>query len=380
MIRTIFIIISILSCFSLHAMEVIYLARSPQALLMGDAFTAFADDEFTLFYNPAALGKNNGAALTPFSPYFGMTDPLTGISKFQNMPSTADGIANRLLNFPINLSAGAVPTVKMSHFGFSLFLNQNTSMILRNQTNPTLDINYNYDRGFITGFAYNLGAGSFTTRQKKTKKTKNTVGERVSVGFSVKHITRQGLSGNYNLFSTSILNTISGGGASVGSIKKALGYSTGEAWGYDTGIEYSRTSGVSTFNAAFSILDIGGTRFDRTEGTGTVPKQRMYMNAGVGFKQDFGLFDYKLSADLHPFYGPVDFARQIHLGGMVGLPLIKLYGGFSEGYLSYGAGIDIWPFEITAGWYGVELGSKYRQQEGRRFIMYLSLFDFSLDL
>lgn len=46
----------------LHAQEVNYLARSPRALLMGDAYTAIADDEFTLFYNPAALGRNKGVS------------------------------------------------------------------------------------------------------------------------------------------------------------------------------------------------------------------------------------------------------------------------------------------------------------------------------
>ena len=35
-----------------------YLDRSEEGLLMGDAYTTLADDESVLFYNPAALGRN----------------------------------------------------------------------------------------------------------------------------------------------------------------------------------------------------------------------------------------------------------------------------------------------------------------------------------
>ena len=66
----------------LHAQEVNYLARSPRALLMGDAFTAIADDEFTLFYNPAALGRNKGVSFTLLDPNFGLTDALSESDRF----------------------------------------------------------------------------------------------------------------------------------------------------------------------------------------------------------------------------------------------------------------------------------------------------------
>jgi hypothetical protein len=370
--------IFIFSCLS-FSREVFYLARSPQALLMGDAFTAVADDEYTLFYNPAALGRNSKVSFTPFSPSFGLTDPLSGIDKFTNFPSTAPAIANKIMDFPIYLQFGAVPTVKMAHFGMSLFLNNQTSMVLRNSVHPVLDIKNNYDRGFIAGFAYNIGNGSLINDLASKKKTVSA-GERFTVAASVKSITRQGLDGQFDLFGTKLLSTINNGGASVSSIKSALGYSTGKAWGFDVATEYSVSSGSSSFTAAYSLLDIAGTRFTKTEGTADVPLQPMYANAGVAFKQDFGVFDYTLSADLHPLFGPVDFMRQLHLGARVGLPLINLYGGFSEGYLSYGAAFDIWPFNLTAGWYGVETGAKLKQQEAKRFILYLSLFDFSIDL
>jgi hypothetical protein len=155
----------------LHAQEVNYLARSPRALLMGDAFTAIADDEFTLFYNPAALGRNKGVSFTLLDPSFGLTDALSEADRFQNFPSSAPAIANRIMDFPIYMQAGAFPTLKMGQFGFTLFANNKYSLVLRNATNPELDINYKYDRGFILGFAHNIGSGAFSSRVKKSSKT-----------------------------------------------------------------------------------------------------------------------------------------------------------------------------------------------------------------
>jgi len=88
------------------AMEMSYLGRSPRALLMGDAYTAIADDEYTLFYNPAALGKNRGVSFTLIDPTLGITDALSEMDRFKNFPSgsgAAPQIASRIMDFPIYL-------------------------------------------------------------------------------------------------------------------------------------------------------------------------------------------------------------------------------------------------------------------------------------
>lgn len=374
------LLILFLICSNAFSKEVSYLARSPKALLMGDAFTAIADDEYTLFYNPAALGRNQKVSITPIDPSFGLTNALDELDRFDNMPSDAPGIAGRMMDFPIYLQTGLAPTVKMAQFGLSLFLNQKTSMTLRNNTHPILDLNYRYDRGFIVGFAYNVGSGAKTSKISKSKKTATSAGERLSVGFAVKHMNREGVQNQFDLFGTKLLSSINSGATSPTELKNALGFSKGDAWGYDLGVEYSKSAGASTFTAGFSLLDIGDTRFTKTSGTYGVPIQSMMANAGVAYKQDFGIFDYTLSADLHPFLGPVDFARQLHMGAEVSFPFISLLAGYSEGYLSYGAAIDLWPFRLMTGFYGVEAGSKYKEQQASRFLLYLSLFDFSIDL
>ena len=365
---------------TLLASEVSYLARSPRALLMGDAYTAIADDEYTLFYNPAALGRNKGVAFTLFDPSFGVTDVLSEQNRFKSFPTTAPLIANRLMEFPVYLQAGIFPTLKMGQFAFTLFANNKTSFVLRNATHPMLDLDYRYDRGFIFGFAHNIGSGAFSTKAVKGGKSSTSAGTRLSIGFALKHISRQGIKDQFDLFGTGILSKINSGATSVSAMKTAFGYSTGKAWGADLGTEYAISSGHSTLTSAISILDVGNTRFSKTEGVAEVPNQDMTINSGVAFKQDFGIFDYTLSADLHPLNGPTDFGRKFHLGSEFSIPLLTVDLGLSEGYVSYGASVKFWPFKLTAGFYGVEVGYHYKEEQAKRFILYLSLFDFSIDL
>jgi hypothetical protein len=357
------------------------MARSPQALLMGDAYTAIADDEYTFFYNPAALGRNKGVSSSLINPVFGLPDVYHDLSKFQKFPNTAAGMANRIMEYPVYVQAGAFPTLKMAQFGMTLFVNSKTSLVLHNSTHPILDFNYRYDRGFIMGAAYNVGTGAFSDKPKRNNKSKITAGTRWSTGMAVKHVNRQGIDDQFDLFGTTLLNKFSTGAKTdMTSIKNALGYSTGDGWGVDLGTEFARTSGNSLFTAGASILDVGDTHFSKTSGTGNIPKQDMSLNTGVAFKQDFSIFDYTLAADLHPISTSMSYARQVHFGIEASVPFITAYGGWSEGYLSYGASVKLWPVKLTTGFYSVETGTKYRQQEAKRFIIYLSLFDFSIDL
>ncbi|MDD4972820.1 MAG: hypothetical protein PHY93_00635 [Bacteriovorax sp.] len=378
-----FLLLTFLISSNLFSAEVSYLARSPRALLMGDAYTAIADDEFTLFYNPAALGRTKGVSLTLLDPELGMTNLLGDLGRFSNLPKgsgAAPLIANRILDLPIYIQAGIFPTLKMGGFGFTLFANSKASLVLRNATNPIFDVNYRYDRGFVFGYAYNIGNGGLSSKGKKGAKTTTTPGSRLSIGMGVKHMNREGLQDQFDLFGTTLLNKINSGATDMASLKDALGNSKGSAWGYDIGSEYIISSGHSTFTSALSILDIGSTRFNKTQGIADVPKQDMMINSGVAYKQDFGLFDYTLSADIHPLNGATDFSRKFHLGSEFSIPFLTFNAGWSEGYLSYGGSVKLWPIKITTGFYGVEVGAHYREQQAKRFILYVSLFDFSIDL
>jgi len=91
------------------------------------------------------------------------------------------------------------------------------------------------------------------------------------------------------------------------------------------------------------------------------------------------MFHYIISADIRGLNEQMDFGRRARFGAQVGIPGVTLMGGLNSGYYSYGAQLDLAFMKLTAGFYDVELGSNYKQTKSRRFILYLSLFDFSFD-
>jgi len=358
--------------------ETHYLQRSPQALLMGDAFTARADDEYGLFYNPASLGRTKGLSLTPINPDVGVTNALDELDRFKNFPKKdTAAIADRILGLPIYLRGGVAPNVKFAGFGLSLFASATTNLILRNAIHPILDVDYRYDRGFTMGYAYSWG----TPRKKKTKKEQiNSTGVRTSIGAAVKHVRRSALSRQFDLFGTSILNTVSNpNNDSVSKMLEGLGYAEGSAWGGDLGVEHSITRGNSELAFGLSAMDIGDLKFARLKGTGVIPDQPMTINGGVTWRQDFKLFDYSFSVDVHPINQYMPIARRIHVGAEAGIPLVRVFTGISEGYISYGLSVNAFIFKIMAGFYGVELGSEFKEEKGSRALIYISLLDFSFD-
>jgi hypothetical protein len=369
----ILLIMSLLLSLGLEASEFRYWLRSPKALLMGDAFTAVTDDEYTLFYNPAALGGVKDVQIVPLTVTVGVTNFLANMDVLEDFPSDAVGIANKVMDIPIYTQLGTAPGFKMGPLAVSLLANTSASIALRNATHPVLDVDYRYDKGAVIGYAYSMGSGG--------KRVKGVIqpGFRLSLGTAVKTISREGLQGSFSFFGTDLLNAVNGS-SDFSTIRKKLGYSVGSGYGVDAGAEVGMAAGNVLIKSGFSILDIADTKFTRTEGYRVIPRQKMAMNWGASFTQQFLLFDYTLAVDIHPINTSADFASKVHAGLQVGLPGLKLFLGFNGGYPSYGGTIKFWPISITAGIYGVELGSSYRANEGARAIIYVSLFDIDLDI
>ncbi len=372
--KSIGLIFILIFCASLEAGEFRYLMRSPRGLLMGDAFTAAADDNYTLFYNPAALGQNDELQIYPLNGNFGLTNILDDMDRFENFPTGATAIASRVMDYPLYTNLGTTPGLKIGGFGISLFANSTASVALRNQTHPFLDIDYRYDRGFIMGYAHSFGSGG------KRVKGRLTAGQRLSIGASFKHITREGMDESFSFFGPELLNAVNGA-EGYSEIRRRLGYSIGKGYGFDAGAEYGLAFSNVHVTTGFSVLDIGDTRFKRTEGFKKLPRQKMAMNWGAAFRQDFLLFDYSLTMDVHPInVEHIDNMSKLHFGAEVGLPLLRFYGGINGGYLSYGGKIRLWPVSITAGFYGVEVGSRYKDQKSSRAIFMIELFDIDVDM
>ena len=215
--------------------------RSPKGLLMGNAYTALADDAYTLFYNPALLARHTGFTFTPLNPTISATNALREPERFTDVGTTPGDFAEAAMNFPIHIGANASPGFKMGKFGLSAIVDYNSNLYLQNQIVPMLEVDYRYDKGFVAGFAWPFW-GSFD---------QETGGNHLAMGGSIKYIQREGLEGSYNLTSTTLLDAISGG--ETGDVISALGKVSGQAWGVDLGFDWASSSGPSTFFLSLSL-------------------------------------------------------------------------------------------------------------------------------
>ena len=361
--------------------ETQYLVRSPKALLMGDAFTAAANDEFAIYYNPAALGNAKLIEFSSINPTFSLSNLLADADKFDSLSSDPADITESLMNIPLFIQTMGAPMLKFGPIGFGFLANLRTNFVLRNAVYPQMEIDYRFDKGFIFGYAHSWGRGGKYEKYNPYKKKKiSTSGYRASIGASLKYIDRSVLIGNYSLFGVKLLNAITRGSSDLSALRESLGYARGSGWGVDAGFSFLYSTGRSELTMGFSVLDVAGTNFERDEGVASIPEQEMFLNFGLSFSQDLPAFDYRISTDLHPLNSEMSFLRKLHVGAEISIPVVDFFVGYGSGYLSYGVQMDIWLLTLTAGLYGIELGSEYREEEAKRAVVQLSLFNFAYEL
>ncbi|MBA2404831.1 MAG: hypothetical protein H0V66_08675, partial [Bdellovibrionales bacterium] len=354
------------------AFEYPYTLRSPKGMLMGDAFTAVNDDEYTLFYNPASLARHkNDLTLYPFAGHFSGTNVLADMDRFSDFPSEPVGVADVLMDYPAHASAGVAPGFKLFNVGVTFIANESFDVLMRNRSHPMMDLDVRSDKGVALGFGLPLGPGRLNK--------KSTSGQQTALGFSVKYVERTGIKDTMALTGPTVVDSL--GRDDMEDILKSLGRVKGTGWGFDAGMEHIIKQGNGQLVFGLSALDITGTEYkvDKNPDNLTVANTEDQVNFGVAGGHDFKLFHYVVSADVRSLNEQMDFGKRLRFGGQLGIPGLTFMAGLNSGYYSYGAQVNLAFMKLTAGLYDVELGSKYKQTKSRRFIIYLSLFDFSFD-
>lgn len=357
---------------NLWAAEGRYLGRSPRGLLMGDAYTAIATDDYTLYYNPALLARHKGLSFWPFDLQLTVTNALADKDKLTNVPSDPNQFADNFYDFPIHLGTSLAPGLKMARFGFTAIINNQINLNVLNKITPALDVDYRFDKGFIFGFGIPL-SGNYS---------EESGGEQFSLGVGIKYLQRESIFGSYNLTSTSMLNALSGG--ELSDVLNSLGKVKGSGLGIDLGFDWVKSQGPSTYMASLALLDVS-TRLktDANEDNRKVQEQRMQMNLGFGYQLEVAsIFDLTLSADLrniHKSQGGSSFAKNLKLGAEFGLSALSILIGSNSGQQSYGIKTSLGFLDIYLGYFGLEVGEKIGQQRSSQIVTYFSLFDFEFD-
>lgn len=349
-----------------------YIMRSPRGLLMGDAFTAVNDDAFTLFYNPATLARHkNDFTMYPLNGTVSGTNVLADMDRFKDFPEEPVGVSDRIMNFPVHAGANTAPGFKMMNFGLTAIVADSYDLLLRNKANPTMDIDIRNDRGFATGFALPIGPSRING--------KSMTGQQTSIGIGAKYLERSGVYDQVGLMSPTTLNCLDQ--SDVDKIAKCLGHVKGKAWGFDAGVEHVMKLANAQLVLGIAALDITGTKFDVPKNPDklTVSNIKDQVNVAAAFGQDFKIFHYIVSADVRALNEEMDFSKRLRMGAEVGIPGLSVMVGSNSGYYSYGASLDFGFMKTTAGFYGVELGSKSNQTKSSQFVISVTLFDFSFD-
>jgi hypothetical protein len=365
------VVIFILSSTTTFAREARNLGRSPRGLLMADAYTAIADDEFSLFYNPALLARHKGFTFTPFNPSISTPNILSEQDRFSDLGTDPSDLSSAALGFPIHIGANIAPGFKMGRFGLSGITNMHTNILLQNEINPNMEIDHRYDKGFIMGYAAPL-VGSFDAEMG---------GSHLALGGSIKFINREAVNGSYYLLGTTLLDALSAG--EINDVLSELGQVNGQGWGFDAGLDYAVSNGGQTFTAGLALLDIYTLlHTEDNPDDKVVQDQPMQINFGSGWRATVGGgFDLTLSADIRNLESQMELMKRVRLGAEVGLsPAISLLAGINgvDNY-SYGVKANLGLIKLYLGFYSEEVGEKLNQIESNRFVFHISLFQFDFD-
>lgn len=354
--------LGILFIFNAFAAEPRYLARSPRGLLMGDAYTSIADDEYTLYYNPAILARHSGFSFNPINPMITVTNIVKEPDRFNDTGSTTSAFADQVMDFPIHLGLNAAPGFKMGRFGISAIVNYSTNFNLMNKVSPMLDVDHRFDKGFVAGYGMPLTGD-------------------LAMGINVKYLQREGLYGTYNLLGKTMMDAISAGDPNA--ILKELGQVKGSGWGVDFGLDYVIASGPQMFTMGLVFQDIYTILHTETnEQDLEVQEQPLNVNFGTSYSLEMAGFGFIFSGDLRNLEEQnMEFMRRVRLGTEVKISsLLSVLAGYNSGGYSYGIKFDTGLINMYAGFYDEEIGEELGQQRSSRALIYFSIFDFTFDL
>jgi hypothetical protein len=230
----------------------------------------------------------------------------------------------------ISLQAGGFTSFTLPCFGMAGFYSINSHALIQNPAFPNLDLFY------MTDYGVRIGGGVM-------------LAPALSLGLDVKRVTRKG--GPYSYGASSLTSSSAIDDIISGIEDEGVGY------GLDAGLA-SRFS-MLPFNPTLSLSwrDIGSMSFIKTKGTDEPDRQKDNLVAGITIDGSVPLlgmaagFEYRHITDTNEQIG-----KKLHFGAEVSIAFIDVRAGFSQGYYSYGLGVDLWLVKLDAALYQVETG------------------------
>ena len=342
----------------LQAAEPAFIRESIRARGMGNAFTAAANDEMLLFYNPAALRSvyYNMYEVVGFNTT--TNENTINLGKSSSSFSTIGSLAGKKIYNEANL--GLLSHVN-SRFGWSLFSNGLLDIQVRNPIIPYLETKAYVQTGLAGGMAW-----SFLDYQ-------------LDLGLGVKLVQRSGIDTKLHIFDEAIIEFTE----DTKTTKLQKKFVSKAAFAPDAGVIYHFDSYHNMEpKVALSLQNIGGLDF---EGAGKVP---MTMNIGVSTESEFNGFDMILAADYRDLAdsqgmvskGNIMTERNIKIGVEFGWQklfnghhLISIRAGRNGPYNSVGWSLNLFGFKVDFAKYSEEIGGYSGELEDKRTSLQVSL-------
>lgn len=307
-------------------------------------------DARAMLYNPAMLSYMKGFHWTLLNFQGG----VSGGSTLTLLQTTPIGPTTLASYYGKNIWAGGngFTALAMPNFGLAVYGNYSMDFMLTNPASPSMNVENFTDYGFWIGTSYSL--------------TKN-----LSFGLALKRITRTG--GSTVLGPATILSPT----FSQTTIQNAIS-ANGTGYGADVGLIYK---GESAFNPTLSVnwQDVGYTYFYPAVGLSGPPPIMDNLILGATFNQSLAGFGWGGGIEYrHTRNVEYEVSKKIHMGLELNLGVADIRGGFYQGWMTYGASVDLWFLNFDAAVYKVERGT-YAGQMGDDRIQIGTSFEAGFD-
>ena len=324
---------------------------------MGGAFTAVADDENAMFYNPAGLNSIKGYGR------FELLNPLVALSTntvefARDIQDVADAqtdaqqatlatdLLQKWLGEHLHARTSVFPNLTFHNFGIGVLGQGVFDGEVHTPTGSnTLQIRGGYD---VAGLV--SGAMGFSP-----------LGASLQLGATAKYVRRGLLDQSYTAN-----DLVQQDGIDLDrDLKKGSGF------GVDAGVILSFPI---LFNPAVGVTvqNIGDIDLDDA---GTLEQQ---INAGLALRPPFPFGSLILALDMVDVTGNIgsdqDKAKRLHAGAEYRFPrVLALRAGLNQGYYTAGATVDFWILKMAAATYAEEVGAFAGQRADRRYVVQVSL-------
>lgn len=350
-------LIGLLFSKDIFADEIPVFYKGIRPLGMGGAFTAVANDENAMFYNPAGMNNIKGfGGAEILNPLFEVSrNTLDFLRDVQDIADAetdteqtelAADLLEKWLGEHLHLRTGLFPNVTFHNFGIGVLAQ---GMFHGEVHNPlgsnTLEVRGGYDIALLVSGAY-----GFTVMNNP-----------LQIGVTGKVIQRQLVDQRYTTRELVEQDGID----PTDDLEKGTGFGVDLGAIYALPVFLNPSFGLTLQNIADT--DLGDA--------GELPQQ---LNLGVAFKPTVGFGVLILALDVVDLTRQVgtddDLAKRLHVGVEYQLPVIlAVRAGFNQGYFGGGFTADLWILKLAYAYYIEELGAFAGQQPDRRHAAQLSL-------